>query len=81
MPKITTPTGHVLDAEYGMAPSLTKYAQSKGLNNARIFYVEKSNVYLLAIGETPEYESRSAEDIGCYIDFMVVAKTKYGARI
>ena len=81
MPKITTPTGHVLDAEYGMAPSLTKYAQSKGLNNAPIFYVEKLNVYLLTIGETPEYESQLAEDIGCYIDFIVMTKTKYGARI
>ena len=81
MSKITTSTGHVLDPEYGMAPSLTKYAQSKGLNNARVFYVEKSNVYLLAIGETPEYESQLAEDIGCYIDFVVMAKNKYGARI
>jgi len=74
MSKITTSTEHVLDAEYGMAPYLTKYAQSKGLRNARVFYVETSNVYLLVIGETPWYESQLAEDIGCYIDFQIISR-------
>ena len=74
MSKITTPTGYVLDAERGMAPSLTKYARTKGLDNARVFYVEKSNGYLLYIGEIPKYETQLAEDIACHIDFITTAR-------
>jgi len=76
MSKITTPTGHVLNAEYGMAPCLTKYAQEKGLNNARVFYVEKSNVYLLVIDKTPEYESQLADNVASYIDFWAIRRKK-----
>lgn len=69
-------SGIILDDSKGMAPTLTDWAKEKGLKNRTVFYFKdgKREGYLLANGNTPEFESTRAEDMACHIDMLSIAK-------
>lgn len=64
----------VLDSEFGMAPSLTKWAKKKNLKNALVFGVNSGETYLLVINGKAEYESEVAEHIAFHIDFLALSE-------
>jgi hypothetical protein len=73
--KITTSTGVVLDPDWGMAPSLTGWARSKGFDDVTVFYAvcpDGREEYLLVRGQTPAFASQSAEAVAARIDIMAM---------
>lgn len=76
MARIKLKNGIILNDAKGMAQNLTKWAKKKGLKNRTVFYFKdgKKEGYLLAIGNTPEFESTRAEDMACHIDMLSIVK-------
>lgn len=72
----TLKNGIILDDAKGMAQNLTKWAKKKELKDITVFYFKdgKKEGYLLAVGNTPEFESTRAEDMACHIDMLSIAK-------
>jgi len=59
-----------LDPQFGMAPTLTRYAQIKHVSKAWVFYVTAFGTYLLVMDNDPIYEGNTAEEVAVYIDIL-----------
>lgn len=75
MATITLPNGITLDPDNAQAVAAQEYAQSKGLNNLRVFLSIQGErqEYLIVDGQTPVFASPSLEAIGAHIDMMALA--------